>query len=287
MLNMLRTMLLAATILGALAAPIGHAQAAERDMDRLARAAMLNLFPGLASPPESESAPPSRPHRMGPEKPVKPVVAAPFRPGTDRDRAPKPPAQAEAATPAVPAAPPGDWRAAVHPGHRARVEGALDTFASVNGDLSLKKYFDIRQTFFAGMVMLSRRKLNSRLILGEWGCQSIKVTPDSVFGFRHSECRFSRRNGQLFFEKQGGKHTGNVNRSGFLFEDDGGRRLVFLGGSIYGEDAPPLYSGLAKPRPATPADADTVGVFVPGVGRGSILGIFPEAGSYELYHLSR
>jgi len=171
---------------------------------------------------------------------------------------------------------PANWRDVARIGHRYAVEGVPDLFSRLNANPTQKRLFDLTPLNFTDTIALSGKKVAASQLAGDWYCRSIKVVRDAAFGFPYFNCRITRRDGRLYFEKT----SGTQRRAGWLFEDEG-KRWVFLGALAYGEDTPMAYSGL--PGGGDPS-MDLVGVVVAG-NAGQILAIFPESDAYELYEL--
>src|SRR5262245_13197941 len=114
------------------------------------------------------------------------------------------------------------------------------------------------------------RPLKEKDLLGKWRCRNIQASDLIVIVYPFFDCRITRKNGKLFFEKT----TGSQRRSGYLYPS-ADNQMVFLGTKTMNDDA---NSG---------EYTDTVGVLVKKSNGHFLLVLDATPEGYEIYEIRK
>jgi hypothetical protein len=132
-----------------------------------------------------------------------------------------------------------EWRRLIKPQHVQSVESAETRAAAYNsarlaagrGDAESA---DDRKHLSIAIECLKpqNRPFKEKDLLGKRRCRSIQASDRIVIAYPFFECRFTRKNGKLFFEKT----AGSQRRSGYLYPS-APDQMVFLGSLTMNDDA--------------------------------------------------
>ena len=177
----------------------------------------------------------------------------------------------------------GAWRNLAAPDDVARVEARDEAFAKAMGEAQAGgSPEDLRalETAMGG----GGEAISPSAIMGEWRCRTIKMgglVPLIVYDrFR---CRFSMKNGQVFFEKL----SGSQRVSGYVYDD--GARMILLGALSVGNEPQGSYAGAGESAGGEVAESNQIGIVVrSGSGRMRIEFPYPYYEStFDVLELTR
>jgi Domain of unknown function (DUF4893) len=164
-----------------------------------------------------------------------------------------------------------EWRRLIKPQHVESVESAETRAVAYNSarlaagpDPNDKKYLSTA----IECLKPQNRAFNEKDLLGKWRCRSIKANNLIVIAYPFFECRFTRKDGKLFF----GKTTGSQRRSGYLYPS-ASDQMVFLGSLTMNDD------------PNTGEYTDTAGVLVRKGTNRYLLILDSTQEGYEIYEI--
>lgn len=128
--------------------------------------------------------------------------------------------------------------------------------------------------------------INPAKLVGDWRVRSVQGSGQIIYAYPFFKCRFSLKDGRLFFEKT----TGSQRRSGVLLPDST-ERMIFLGGSSVNEDPQRGYSQVVNPTSmegGNPPESDSAGVLLQLGPKRCVMFLDARFGSgYEVYELIR
>jgi len=168
-----------------------------------------------------------------------------------------------------------EWRRLIKPQHLDNVESAETRAVAYNsarlaagpgetGNALDRKYLLTAIQCLSGQ----NRAFKAKDLLGKWRCRSIQASNLIVIAYPFFECRFTTKNGRLYFEKT----TGSQRRSGYLYPNTRDQ-MVFLGSLTMNDD-----------RNAGEY-TDTVGVLVRKASNRFLLILDSTQEGYEIYEI--
>jgi hypothetical protein len=170
-----------------------------------------------------------------------------------------------------------EWRQRIKPEHVKSIDSAEATAVAFNsarlaagqGEAGPAEEAKWLSTAIETLKPQNRR-FKEKDLLGKWRCRSIQANERLVIVYPFFDCRITRKNGKLFFEKT----TGSQRRSGYLYPDADGH-MVFLGTKTMNDDT---NSG---------EYTDTVGVLVRKSNGHFLLILDATQDGYEIYEIQK